>query len=179
MIYYKNEQMIIYNDDSLEKIKVFKPNHFDAVITDPPYSFGLASFSGVGNNKVSKWGDLLNQSYFFRELINNAKRCLKKNGVIWLFANWRMLPVLMKGTIEANESIESVLIWDKDWIGPGGSKGLRPSYEIVVLICPGDKGILNRGIRDIVTVPWSSNKKYHPAEKPVGLLEHLVKISTL
>jgi len=176
--YYRDELINIYCGDSLEVMKTFRAKTVDAVITDPPYSFGLASFSGIGNSKVSKWGDLLNQSYFFREVIKESKRILTDKGVIWTFCNWRMLPVLMKGCIEAGEFIESILVWDKDWIGPGGDKGLRPSYELVALICPNKIGLKNRGLRDIVKVPWSSHKPHHPAEKPIDLLRFIVQEST-
>ena len=72
-----------------------------------------------------------------------------------------------------------MLVWDKCWIGPGGTRGLRPSYELVALICHKGFQIQNRGIYDIQRFKWSGTKPTgHPAEKPLKLMEWLIKIST-
>lgn len=97
---------------------------------------------------------------------------------MWVFMNWRSLPTLQKAAFDCGSQIESLLVWDKDWIGPGGPRGLRPSYELVALMVEGDYCLVDRGIPDIKTCPWSSQKPNgHPAEKPEELMEWLVKIS--
>ena len=76
-------------------------------------------------------------------------------------------------------SIESLLVWDKEWIGPGGMRGLRPSYEMVALFAGEDFSIEDRGLPDIRRAKWSSIKPHgHPAEKPEDLISWLVQIST-
>jgi hypothetical protein len=72
-----------------------------------------------------------------------------------------------------------LLVWDKEWIGPGGHRGLRPSYEFVALWAMPDFAIRDRGIPDIRQEKWSSYKPNgHPAEKPEGLIRWLLQIST-
>jgi DNA modification methylase len=71
------------------------------------------------------------------------------------------------------------LVWDKEWIGPGGTTGLRPSYELVALLTTGDFSIADRGLPDVQRFKWSSIKPNgHPAEKPVSLMRWLVDNST-
>lgn len=39
-------------------------------------------------------------------------------------------------------------VWDKEWIGPGGVQGLRPSYEMVALLAQPDFAVPDRGVRE-------------------------------
>ena len=64
----------------------------------------------------------------------------------------RSLPVVMKAAANADWSIVSTLVWDKDWIGPGGSVGLRPAYELVALLPMPDFAVPDRGIPDVWTM---------------------------
>lgn len=98
---------------------------------------------------------------------------------MWTFLNWRSLPVVMKAAIDAEWPVVSNLVWHKDWIGPGGSVGLRPAYEMVALLPMPEFTIEDRGIPDVMTYKWASFKPSgHPAEKPVALLSRLIVEST-
>jgi hypothetical protein len=50
------------------------------------------------------------------------------------------------------------MVWDKQWIGPGGQRGLRPSYELVALFANPDFAILDRGLPDVQPFPVGSYK---------------------
>lgn len=145
-------------------------------VTDPPYAFSMASTAGK-KGETNGWGDMINMSSMFSN-IQETLRDLVQDGPLWIFCNWRTLPMMMKASMETSIGIESVLVWYKDWIGPGGCRGLRPTYELVTLSCLGQYGIPNRGIQDFFKAPWSSHKPNgHQAEKPVLLLEHLLNVS--
>lgn len=54
-------------------------------------------------------------------------------------------------------------------------RGFRPTYEMVALFTqPGFK-LENRSLGDIVEEPRLTRKPNHPAEKPVALLEFLLR----
>jgi len=145
----------------------------DAVVTDPPYMFSTAS----ANGKLNPWADLCNAAVWYSDIMAKAiDRLPLSGGFVWWFLNWRTIPTVQKAAFDCGRHIESLLVWDKDWIGPGGSRGLRPSYELVALLCTGDAALPNRGLPDIWKHPASSQKAHgHPAEKPIGLLTELVK----
>lgn len=67
--------------------------------------------------------------------------------------------------------------WERrqNWIGPGGQKGLRPSYELAALFAQPEFAIEDRGLPDIRRCKWSGFKQNHPAEKPTQLLAWLVE----
>jgi site-specific DNA-methyltransferase (adenine-specific) len=126
-------------------------------------------------SKSGGWGDMMNSSRWFRDWYVMARRLLKPDGAMWTFLNWRSLPVVMKAAIDAEWPVVSNLVWHKDWIGPGGSVGLRPAYEMVALLPMPEFTIEDRGIPDVLTYKWASFKPSgHPAEKPVALLARLI-----
>lgn len=101
-----------------------------------------------------------------------------EDGAMWTFHNWRSLPVVMKAALDAEFPVASDLVWHKDWIGPGGTVGLRPAYEMVALLPMPDFSIEDRGLPDVWTHKWASFKPSgHPAEKPVALLSRLIRES--
>lgn len=148
------------------------------VITDPPYAFGLASHSQFAT-KAGGWHDMMNNASWFRDLYRSWQGRIV-DGPLWVFTNWRTLPILMRATYDADCGMNSVMVWYKDWIATGGMKGLRPTYELIAFTALGAYVIPNRGIEDFINVGWSSYKPTgHNAEKPVALLEHLVTVSDI
>ena len=166
----------LYHGDCLEMMKSIPAGSVDAVITDPPYSINTKS-DGAG--KLNPWADRINSAFWYREWMGEARRILKPTGCMWSFLNWRSMVTFQKATDDLRWSIESLLVWDKCCIGPGGLRGLRPSYELVGLWAMENFAIENRGIPDIQRFKWASRKPTgHPAEKPLMLIEWLINIST-
>ena len=162
--------------DCLELMKDIPDNSVDMVLTDPPYMINTKS---TGAGKLNTWADYCNASFWYAEWMRQARRILKSTGCLWSFLNWRSFVTFQKAACDIGWPIESVLVWDKCWIGPGGAKGLRPSYELVALFAMPDFKIENRGLYDIQRFKWSSKKPHgHPAEKPVDLMKWLVNQST-
>ena len=65
-------------------------------------------------------------------------------------------------------------------IGPGGPQGLRPSYELVALMARPGFTIPDRGVPDIWRHKAGSHKPNgHPAEKPVGLVERILRTAAV
>lgn len=163
----------LYLGDCLEILPTL--GKVDAVVTDPPYMINTTS---AGAGKLNPWADLCNAAYWFTAWYQACRGRLQGHGCVWTFLNWRTLPTAQKAAFDAGWQIESLLVWDKEWIGPGGSKGLRPSYELVSLMADGDWSIDDRGIPDIARAKWASHKPTgHPAEKPVTLVRWLLHIS--
>ena len=174
--YYCEDGITIYCGDCRE----IMPEIAGAglVVTDPPYSFGLASTGQEG--KAGGWGDLMNNAHFYASILGEARRLISNRaGAAWVFNSWRSLPTLMRAAYEAQWPVASVLVWDKEWIGPGGSVGLRPSYELVALFAAEGFSLDNRGIPDIRRSRWHNGMRpgLHPAEKPTELIRWLIEES--
>lgn len=166
----------LYNDDCLSVMQSLRSASVDMVLCDPPYMINTKS---DGKGKLNPWADYCNAAYWYEQWMSEARRVLKPDGCLWSFLNWRSFVTFQKAACDLRWPIESVLVWDKCWIGPGGPKGLRPSYELVALFAMPEFRMEDRSLYDIQRFKWSSVKPHgHPAEKPVELCEWIIKNST-
>jgi len=176
--YYEDANTTIYHGDALEVLPELDYG-YDAVLTDPPYVIGAVS-AGNMESKSGGWADMMNSATWFVAWYSQVNRILKRSGVFWTCCNWRSLPVVMRAASDARLPVTSLAVWDKQWIGPGGTQGLRPSYELVAMLAGPEYAIKNRGIPDIIRVPTSAHKPTgHPDEKPLPLMERILTISEL
>ena len=168
----------IDNIDCLEGLAAIPDKSVDLIVTDPPYGINTKSAMATGS-KLNPWADLCNASFWYTAWMRECQRVLKDDGALWCFINWRGFTTIQKAGLDMAWPIESLLIWDKCWIGPGGKKGLRPSYEMTALFTGPEFSIQDRGLPDIKRVKWSSLKPHgHPAEKPEELIRWLIQISS-
>lgn len=160
--------------DALTVLRTLPAASVDVVCCDPPYGINTKS---DGTDKLSPWADLCNASLWYATWLSECRRTLRENGCLWSFLNWRSMVTFQKAACDTGWPIESLLVWDKEWIGPT-QFGLRPSYELVALWKMPGFSIADRAIPDIRRCKWSSHKPSgHPAEKPVALVEWLLDIA--
>lgn len=162
----------VIEGDCLNVLPTLAAGSVDLVLCDPPYGINTKS---DGSGKLNPWADLCNSALWYSAWMRECRRLLSVRGSMWSFLNWRSLPTFQKAACDIGWPIESLLVWDKQWIGPGGSRGLRPSYELVALWCMPEFSVEDRGIPDIQRFLWASQKPTgHPAEKPVPLLSWII-----
>ena len=147
----------------------------DAVITDPPYFLSLANDM---YGKLNPWANLCNGAFFVKGWLSLCLEAPKTDCVVWSFTNWQGFAAFQKAGYETGCPVRSLLVWDKDTLGPGVI-GLRPSYELVAMFARGKFKISNRSVSDIFRcAKGGCQSDAHPAQKPLPLLGHLVKISS-
>ena len=172
--YYDEDGITIYHGDALDVLPTIKASSVQAVVTDPPYIIGAVSAGNMAS-KAGGWVDMMNSALWFSAWYRQVDRILHSSGSFWTFCNWRSLPVVMRAALDAGLPITSTMVWDKEWIGPGGPQGLRPSYELVALMSQPAFAIRDRGISDIWRHKVGSYKGTgHPAEKPEGLVRRII-----
>jgi DNA modification methylase len=172
--YYSADGITIYHGDALEILPELAASSVRLVVTDPPYVIGAVSAGNMGS-KAGGWADIMNSSLWFTSWYREVDRVLHSTGSFWTFCNWRSLPVVMRAAIDARLPITSLVVWDKEWIGPGGTQGLRPSYELVALLSQPGFSIPDRGVPDVWRCQVGSYKEHgHPAEKPEALVRRII-----
>lgn len=177
--YYSDEWVTLYHGDALEILPSLRSSSVAAVVTDPPYVIGAVSAGNMAS-KSGGWADMMNSSLWFAAWYREVDRVLHSSGSFWTFANWRTIPVVMRAAIDAGLPITSLLVWDKEWIGPGGPQGLRPSYEVVALMAQPKFQLPDRGTPDIWRHKVGSRKPHgHPAEKPEPLVRRIISACEL
>lgn len=174
-IAYQDDLVTLIHGDALEILPTLERGTVSTVLTDPPYIIGAVS-AGTMASKSGGWADMMNSSMWFSAWYRECDRLLHRKGSMWTFANWRTVPVIMRAALDAGLPITSMMVWDKEWIGPGGQQGLRPSYELCALMAQPDFAIPNRGIADVMRHKVGGYKEHgHPAEKPVGLMRRILE----
>ena len=167
----------LHQGDCLDVLKTLESGSVDAVVTDPPYMLGAAS-TRRGERPQSPIADWTNASRWYREWLSEAFRIAKPAAPVWMFGNWRTLPVLEIAVQALARRITSVLVWDKEWIGVGSMNGLRCQYELVFLMGGPEFAIGNRSISDIWQEKWASSRPNgHPQEKPIALASRMLDVS--
>lgn len=177
--YYEDDRSVIYCGDSMEVLPTIAAGSVHMVCTDPPYVIGAVS-SGALGSKSGGWQDMMNSAGWFTSWYREVDRVLKSSGSFWTFLNWRTVPVVMRAAVDAGLPITSLAVWDKQWIGPGGSQGLRPSYELIALLSQPDFAVPDRGVADVFRHKVGSYKPNgHPAEKPVPIVRRCMEVAAV
>lgn len=177
--YYSDKWTTIYHADALDLLPSIGQSTIHAVITDPPYVIGAVSAGNIGS-KSGGWADMMNSALWFSSWYREVDRVLRGDGSFWSFLNWRSVPVVLRAALDAGLPVTSMLCWDKEWIGPGGAVGLRPSYELVALMAQSKFAIPDRGTPDLWRCKVGSYKPHgHPAEKPEDLLRRIIRTCEL
>lgn len=175
--YYEDDAVTIYHGDSMEILPSLKSSSFSLCVTDPPYIIGAVSAGNMAS-KSGGWADMMNSSAWFTMWYREVSRLLHSSGAFWTFLNWRTLPVVMRAAVDAQLPITSMMVWDKEWIGPGGVQGLRPSYEMVALMAQPRFAVPDRSTNDVWRHQVGSYKASgHPAEKPEKLVRRIITTS--
>lgn len=177
MPYYADDLVTLYHGDAQDILPGLTAGTAHAVITDPPYVIGAVSAGNMAS-KSGGWQDMMNSAAWFTSWYRACDRLLKHTGALWTFCNWRTVPVVMRAAVDAGMPLTSLAVWDKEWIGPGGVQGLRPSYEMIALLAKPGFAVPDRGVPDVIRHKVGSYKPNgHPAEKPEGLVRRILQIS--
>ena len=159
----------------------------DIVITDPPYkttSRGNAgNAGGMLQKKINKSGNVFKHNNIkIEEWLPRVYDLLKENAHSYIMTNHKNLRHYLNIIEENNFTFTKSLIWDK------GNKIMGQYYmsqfEYILFIRKGKaKKINNCGTSDLLSVPNKKTKNVdgsniHDTEKPVDLMEILIKNST-
>jgi site-specific DNA-methyltransferase (adenine-specific) len=177
--------------DSRFLLPTLEPESFDAVITDPPYNSGgltlrhrskpstqkyvssgskyqnapEIAFDGIPE---TEWEQLL--LTVFRQSI----RLLKPGGLIVVFTDWRRLEKMASILSLTGIPPKGVVVWNKT----AGSRPVKGGFNLQTeFILWGRKGsgapeLYAQGV--VTAAPLT--KKQHITQKPVKVIEHLLKV---
>lgn len=168
----------IHEQEALEGLRLIPSASVDLVIADPPYILGVYSHKAAATSKNSPWGDLMNASVWFAAWYREVRRILKPSGSFWTFLNWRTQPTVTKAALDAGFVLDSLVVWDRCWFGPGGERGVRPQYELLAIMGADKLAIKNRAVSDVWRCKWTGNDKPHGhrAEKPQEIVGRILDL---
>lgn len=169
--------------DCLELMKDIPDESIDLVVTDPPYKIiqggctnKAVRFKGV-NEKELKNGTLFKENNVkFSEWLPEVYRILKNNTHCYIMCNDRNLKELLVECENVGFKLLNVLVWGKSKHSP--NRYYMKNCEFIVFLRKGKaKNINDMGTKQLLLIDNVANKK-HPSEKPIKLMEILIKNSS-
>jgi len=168
----------IFNGDSTEVLKQLTDKSIDCVLTDPPYAIDFNhSWTGekIKNDETDVALEILEK--VCQQLVLKCK----DDAHLYFFSGWVKIAEF-KTIIEKYFDISNILVWVKNNTSlVDFDKRYAFKYENI-FFCKqkGNKErvLANKQSPDVLTFNRLQNTN-HPTEKPVDLLEYLVKNSTV
>ena len=169
--------------DCLELMKDIPDKSIDLVVTDPPYKIvqGGCTNKAVrlkgSNQEQLKKGTLFNNnSIKFNEWIPEVYRVLKNNSHCYIMSNDRNINELLNVCEKVGFKLLNILVWGKSKHSP--NRYYLKNCEFIVFLRKGKaKNINNMGTKQLLLIDNVENKN-HPSEKPIKLMEILIKNSS-
>lgn len=167
----------------------------DFIITDPPYNLGLfMKKRGTNMNKLrdghfaaSGWDDLNFNDWVLEmdKLFSECHRVLKRRGNLIMFMSIIKVETLITLAEKHKFYYKTVGVWHKTNPIPRNMnlQFINSTETWIYLVNDGTTGTFNNGgkaIHDFVETATISKKERklgkHPTQKPIGLLNHFIKI---
>lgn len=166
--------------DAVEWLRTLPADSLDLLITDPPYE-SLEKHRAVGTTTRLKVSAASSNPWFrvfpnarFEELFSEVYRVLHKHTHFYLLCDPETAFIAKPIAEQIGFKFWKPLVWDKCNIGMGYH--YRARYEFVLFFEKGKRRLNNLGVADVIEAPRVRNG--YPAEKPVALLETLIRQST-
>jgi len=172
-----NTNQIILHGDSVEILPTLDENSFDLLLSDPPY--GMDFKSGWNNKEKIANDKIQDTTILFENVLKESVPLLKDDAHFYLFGNINFIGKI-RPIIEKYLNLKNILIWDRRVIGMGDLKSYGNSYDIIYFGYNKVWKDLN-GTRDRDLLSYSRidpAKNIHPTEKPLDILEYLIKKSS-
>lgn len=164
---------MIYNEDCLEGMKRIPDGSVNLICTDPPYCVGATS-----NGSKATFGDFNLMRPFWELSFAEWCRVLKDGSHVYLCTDWRTYPFLYPLVLKYF-CVKNLIVWRHGQLRPGN--WYRGSHELIIFATKG-KSVrqFGGGERDLweIASDVATFRRFHPAQKPVALMEQMIKNSS-
>lgn len=180
---YKDENVWLMQGDCLERMKEIPDWSVDMILTDPPYNIARNNnFHTMGRTGIDfgEWDKGFDLYSYIKEL----PRVLNKNGSVVIFNDWKNIGNIAYFAEELGFVIKDMIRWEKSNPMPRNKdRRYITDYEVAVwLTMPKAKWVFNKQCdtydRPLIkgSLTPSSEKTVHTTQKPVYLMEYLLKV---
>jgi len=154
----------------------------DCLLTDPPYCSGgfqeagrtAGSIGCEGGRHKILYDTLSTRGY--QTLLRGVLDCVAPMAA-YLFTDWRMWVTLSDLVEMAGYGVRQMIVWNKGAMGMG--TGWRSQHELILhaRLSGAEKALdLHYSRGNVLSYPRTGNK-YHPTEKPIGLIKDILYVT--
>lgn len=157
----------------------------DLILTDPPYSISKKTgFKHLGKNSIERFAVSMDFGKWDKKEINLKTfselsfQALRKGGTIICFYDLWKITKVQEAFISAGFKMIRLIIWEKTNPVPLNSHNnyLSNSREVAILGVKGGKPTFNSKYDNgVYHFPIHREKRIHPTQKPLQLMETLIK----
>ena len=186
----KTDKFSIVQGDCFDLIKEIKTNTIDLILTDPPYNLANYSTGNIKfdwrrdiNNDIAEWDK---KDIEPEKIADEFVRVLKRDGNLFVFCSYNLIGK-WHNALDPKFEATNFFVWHKTNPVPKFFKnGFLNSCE-VMLCCWNKKHKWNfttqKEMHNFFETPICSSPERlkapkHPTQKPVKLLEHIIKIAS-
>lgn len=185
-----NKKPDLKQGDSHKLIKTLPDKSVDLILTDPPYNLSGYSTGNIEmswhktiNNDLAEW-DM--NSFEPKEWIDEFKRILKPNGNVFAFTSYNLMGKWHQ-VFDPEFDTFQYMVWHKTNPAPKIRRaGFLNSCELI--ICCWNKGHTwnfssQKDMHNFIETPICMGNErlkepLHPTQKPVKVLERIIRIAT-
>ena len=159
-------------------IKNIPDNSVKLVLTDPPY--GIDFQSNRIKDKEKRKKKILNDKIPFTGFIESLNRVLMPQSAVMIFTRWDVQQNFIDELNKNGFKVKNIIIWDKQIHGMGDLKrSYGNRYESILFCANNEFRFPQKRPQDIISVRRVlPTNLVHPNEKPVELLETLIRQTT-
>lgn len=175
----------------MDLLRLIEDISVDCVIIDPPYyQVMVTDYKGEKHDWDSQWQTFNSYLKWCKEWINEIRRILKTNGTVYIFQDDKICAYLQILFEKAGFYLNNNITWVKPNNMPiKGWKSFKcyaPITEKILFFSKFEKERTNMTFNpssnytDVWTfnITSSSDKTYHPTQKPIELIKRIIKTST-
>lgn len=160
----------------------------DLIVADPPYVISRQSnFGTMKDRKNPRTGTMLaawDNDFDNSEWLKLVSKCLKPGGSLLVFNAWTKATIIETLCSENGLIYKDTLCWKKTNPFPRNiNRRYVPNIEMIQWYVKPGKWTFNKQndkyescVLEFASESGGGFKRYHPTQKPVKLIEHLIKI---
>ena len=169
----------LLNGNSAEKLKEIDSNSIDLLLTDPPYAVDFKP--SWSQNKWSEKDSKEQYMTTLEEVCKELQRVCKQDAHLYFFSGWKQYSAFYE-IISKYFDISNLIVWEKNNTSLVNFDKRYASKHEFIIFCKqkgnNERLLTNKQSPDVLHFN-RVNDPSHSCEKPVDLLEYIVKNSTI